>query len=110
MTPAQHAPGPWTAIKVGRTMTEGYSQPFGVYSGEPGQEGANLICGCFGDGQGGVESAEANANLIAAAPDLLEALTQCLPYVARYESEHMSNVALDVYSTATAAIAKVTCK
>lgn len=44
--------------------------------------------------------------LIAAAPDLYAALDAALAYVAKYESEHESNAALDVYAAATAALAK----
>lgn len=51
-------------------MSEAYSQPFAI-----AQKGeANLIAGAFGDVRGGIEVAEANARLIASAPELLEAL------------------------------------
>lgn len=63
-----HTPGPWLSAPTGEVMS-GYSQPFGVM--QSGQK--NLIAGCFGDGTGGHEAAEANARLIAAAPELLEA-------------------------------------
>lgn len=48
----------------------GYSQPFAVAN----IDRANLICGVFGDGEGGEVAAETNAQLIAAAPELLAAL------------------------------------
>jgi hypothetical protein len=53
---------------------QGYSQPFAI--GEHMKP--NLIAGCFGDVRGGEEVAMANARLIAAAPDLLEALKEAL--------------------------------
>jgi len=69
---AQHTRGPWSCGPSGWQMADNYSQPFNVYqSGVP-----NLIAGCFGDVRGGPEVAEANARLIAAAPDLLAALKE----------------------------------
>ena len=50
----------------------GYSQPYGVT-----QVGhANMVAGVFGDVRGGEATAEANARLIAAAPELAEALSE----------------------------------
>ena len=64
-----HTPGPWMSTQSGPVM-RGYTQPFAV-----GQYGmANLIAGVFGDVAGGIDTAQANARLIAAAPTMLEAL------------------------------------
>lgn len=64
---SKHTQGPWLFSPSGAVM-QGYSQPFAVAeAGKP-----NLIAGCFGDVSGGMETAEANARLIAAAPDLLD--------------------------------------
>lgn len=38
--------------------------------------------------------------------DMVEALKASIEYVARYESEHMSNKALDVYINANAVLAR----
>lgn len=70
MAQSKHTPGPWSFTAAGRVMSDRYSQPFGVV--EAGKK--NLICGCFGDVAGGETTAEANARLIAAAPELLEQL------------------------------------
>lgn len=69
----KHTPGPWHHGTTGERMRDEYSQPFCVT-----QYGkANLIAGVFGDVQGGEDVAQANAHLLAAAPDLLAALEVC---------------------------------
>jgi hypothetical protein len=67
---AGHTPVPWQFAPTGKVMTDSYSQPFGVAEAGTG----NLVAGVFGDVKGGKEVAEANARLIAAAPDLLGTL------------------------------------
>jgi hypothetical protein len=90
-----HTPGPWRHAPTGPTM-RGYSQPFGVASVDYGP--AFLVCGCFGDIKGGPDEAEANARLIAAAPELLAALKECAerlqPHIKHTEDlvAHMSAV------------------
>lgn len=75
MTALRHTPGPWLSTSTGEVM-RGYSQPFAIsQSGQP-----NLVAGVFGDVEGGEEVAKANARLITAAPDLLEALADALKY------------------------------
>jgi hypothetical protein len=64
----KQTPGPWGFGPSGPVMI-GYSLSYGIFEEGPG----NLIAGIFNDGRGGEEAAEANARLIAAAPDLLEA-------------------------------------
>lgn len=63
---SKHTPGPWRYATTGEVMC-GYGQPLGV-----AQEGKpNLVAGIFGDVSGGLPTADANARLIAAAPELL---------------------------------------
>jgi hypothetical protein len=86
---SQHTPGPWEidqAIRHGFTV---YSQQAGFIVGYMDEEGR----------YGAVES-EANARLIAAAPDLLEALEELL---VQREGHYSTQTAWD---KARAAIAK----
>ena len=68
MTAATHTPGPWAFSES--ELTPGR---FSIY-----HYGPLAYCGDTGDG---IENARANARLIAAAPDLLDALLDALPYV-----------------------------
>lgn len=62
----KYTESPWSYSKTGERM-QSYEQPFAVFqTGKP-----NLIAGVFGDTLGGEITAEANAKLMAAAPDLL---------------------------------------
>lgn len=69
---AQYTPGPWMAAPTYGKMLNDYSQSWGVASGG----GRNLVAGCFSDGEGGDDAAEANARLIAEAPAMVEALRE----------------------------------
>ncbi len=72
-TEVKHTPGPWGMSIAGKTMAT-YSQSHAIY-----QEGRpNLIAGIFYDVEGGIETAKANARLIAAAPQLVEAAKEML--------------------------------
>lgn len=75
MTEPKFTKGPWVNVTTGPRMKEEYTQPFAVV--EHGS--SNLICGCFGDVQGGYDVADANARLISAAPDLYEVLKDIVP-------------------------------
>jgi hypothetical protein len=88
-------PGPWQFAPTHGNMRDKYIQPFGVC--EASKE--NLICGCFGDVAGGEDVAEANARLIAAAPDLLAALQEVVAIADRKT---------DAFDRARAALAKAT--
>ncbi len=57
----KHTPGPWTVSKHG---TPAYALQFGVYASDDTNDFAIVR----------YDNAEANANLISAAPELLEAL------------------------------------
>ena len=62
-----HTPGPWMFTASGEVMHR-YTQPFAIAQfGE-----ANLVAGVFGDVRGGTEAAEANARLIALAPEMFD--------------------------------------
>ena len=74
-------PGHWNMGGTGSTMSEGYSQPFGIV-----QTGtANLVAGIFGDGRGGEDAAKANAAFIAASrsftPKGAQAVLDLIAYI-----------------------------
>lgn len=69
---AGHTPGPWEVVRINE---RGYQTPYGdswwVYAGNGnGWVGESYMSACIGSENG----AEANARLIAAAPELLAAL------------------------------------
>ena len=70
MSDVQHTPGPWNAAPTGPVMAEKYSQSWAIVQWPH----PNLVAGVFSDVRGGEAVAEANARLIAAAHELLEAL------------------------------------
>jgi hypothetical protein len=71
----QHTPGPWTSTECGGS----FQRPFIVQAGD------KLVAGLEGDqlkpGAASIGEARANASLIAAAPDLLAALVDCLEWL-----------------------------
>ncbi len=73
---SKHTAGPWKAFDNAGKNMQGYQQPSGVHG--TGENRMTLICGCFGDIEGGADTASANARLIASAPELLEALEALL--------------------------------
>lgn len=106
MSKFKHTPGPWTALIEGES-TWG-SDSHSVVAGEhfAGVADVMIECEASTHGEDGVthvtqEHGIANARLIAAAPDLLEALIAVLAYCV--EDEGQPTVA-----TARAAIAKAT--
>lgn len=77
MTNAQHTPGPWTLGKgTVRVRTESKT----------------LICECYTTGNAirfpSKEQREANARLISAAPEMLEALEACKELVEKIDMQH----------------------
>jgi len=70
MTNAKHTPGPWSVRKPGGTVVITLDARHGGYC-----EVARTVSGSLNSQR------EANARLIASAPDLLEALILALPYV-----------------------------
>lgn len=95
-----HTHGPWQARGSHQT------DDFGIIAqdGSADDGGWMVIAECFSDlrrsGERAIEEAAANARLIAAAPDLLEALKRC-----RFDSLNMSLADLEFCG---AAIAKAT--
>lgn len=99
----KHTPGPWTFSTTGKIM-QGYSQ--GLAIAQYGE--ANLIAGIFSDVRGGDETAKANAALIAAAPDLLEALKETKRFMDFMPKGIGRGAAAPLYQQVTAAIARAT--
>ena len=102
MNTTKHTPGPWGAIKLN-------SAPLGAWAvNAPGYCGkAPLVCALEHSKSGPILHAEseANARLIAAAPDLLATLQE-LRESANYWSEY--DVPLGIVDRIKAAIAKAT--
>lgn len=89
-----HTPGPWTI--------EPHGKGFALYSGRDNEHhGLNLVYLTEPDWNW-----KANAKLIAAAPELLEALQQCLRWIEDHEYTHgrsfaAGNVTRDAIEKAT---------
>ena len=92
----QHTPGPWEA--VGNLVRSPMHQPEGLPRG--------VQIGDCRDGYflSNTEEAKANARLIAAAPDLLEALSKLIDAV----SVRIDDPRIHLFDAARAAIAKAT--
>lgn len=70
MAETTHTPGPWTVIRS-KMATDG------AFDYAIGTDGSPVIAEAFGrDAKGGWPNAEANARLIAAAPEMLAALQE----------------------------------
>ena len=93
---AKFTPGPWSRDKYGHVIdTKGESVLL-----------RSVSIACSGMM---VDEAEKNTDLIAAAPDLLEALIFCLDGLRTYAPEHMHGLQKDSYiRKASSAIAKAT--
>jgi hypothetical protein len=110
---SKHTPGPWRVTNSDVLPTEGDDglRLIGIYAGEVVKSPhENMVTGYIDCGGKFVAScntrsdheAEANARLIAAAPDLLEALEDALEII----SDHLDNDFPDFLHFARAAIAK----
>ena len=78
---ATHTPGPWS---VGRTSRDDHEYLFGIEG--PG-EYSYIICDLCGDGYP-EDVQEANARLIAAAPELLEALKAAVAFIDSHAADN----------------------
>lgn len=92
---SKHTPGPWT---VDGNVIRGDEKSNGSVSV------ACILDVAYPYGRWAGESAQANARLIAAAPDLLEAAELCRKYM----YEHASNTQDNAFDKLCAAIAKAT--
>ena len=99
---AEHTPGPWT---VGNELLREDERP--VHGGESG-EGIIALVWPWGDDEVGEQDREANARLIAAAPDLLEAAEAVIAEWRRYIEDEIdvADMAQGSLTVLLAAIAK----
>lgn len=108
---SKHTPGPWSIREVSKhgTSVDGFVGVGVAWCG------ANTTVGNKGAHSISESEAEANARLIAAAPELLDALTRMLKqfpadsdlYAAGWDSSAI-NEACDAYDAARAAVRKAT--
>jgi hypothetical protein len=97
-----HAPGPW-----GATTRQGSWDWLVFQESDPNIE----ICQMFHDGTELNERGEANARLVAAAPDLLATLREIVTEIRAYQSPECDDAGTwgaDLLKQADAAIAKAT--
>lgn len=97
----KHTPGPWMTGESMDRRIFGLGSPEHVYA----EGGARMVADCC---RGDRESGEANARLIAAAPDLLAACEQAAEYLRPWADldRPTGPVAHDLVSWLDAAIAK----
>ena len=102
-----HTPGPWTLNPKAVFENNGFKINAFPVSGS-GQAIAAVWAGSFGKGPFGLDNQEANARLIAAAPDLAEAVRELLAtHPAAYrEPRKIDNRTDNAIRIARAAIAK----
>lgn len=99
MSNTKHAPGPWRIIPANQAIHQwviGDKEGYSIADCEPSGPVWNL------------DEADANARLIAAAPDLFEALRSCLAEMEAWELDPEMDTAAEPIRLARAAIAKAT--
>ena len=106
---SKHTPGPWEARRVNYQEWDIDRLGSVPLLGFAGWEGMATVYGCDDQPEEGALVAEANARLIAAAPDLLESLKSCEKQLTAlsFKSAHVGDV-LKALREARAAIAKAT--
>lgn len=98
MSAPKWTPGPWRAEPMGK-----------VFAIRPGQTGFLLVSTCDSIGYDSgkyLGEAEADARLIAAAPELFEALEKCLDLAENSDGQSVSARLCAIVDTARAALAK----
>lgn len=89
---AKHTETPWRATGVTGSAMHSYAQPHGV-----AKDGAALlICGCFGDLEGGAETAQANVDFIVRACNAHDELVKALRGLLDCAGEDLSNASDEV--------------
>jgi hypothetical protein len=73
---SKHTPGPWIAVEKFGVLGSVNGGSVREYTNGTSQDQLFMVCSVQED-NGGQEATNANARLIAAAPDLLEALKLC---------------------------------
>ena len=102
----KHTPGPWKISRCQLKKTE-HSAPDMLIEHGNKTEHSPLLCQVYA--AGGEHPREANAKLIAAAPELLEALEKCADFMGSVAgTENVSNSFREALSEAKAAISKAT--
>jgi hypothetical protein len=102
MKMSKHTPGPWSYRKVPRKQEWEINTGRCPNSGHESWTGMSVVFGCDDYPKMGKIAGEANARLIAAAPDLLEACKAMIDY---YGS---ASANVEALTAARAAIAKAT--
>lgn len=95
MSESKHTPGPWSRV--------------GTFVHALSDDGANQFCALVQDAHTPTQVLEANARLIAAAPELLEALQQTLAQCLAWQgepNEYSCEIHSKIIRQARAAIAK----
>jgi len=98
---SKHTPGPW---KIGSEQTDGLGRYAQVQSSEEFGDIVARVCVAHNANHTLNRSGRANARLIAAAPELLEALELILPYLT--DGEDAGDEATALAPIVRAAIAK----
>jgi hypothetical protein len=106
MSAAQHTPGPWIAVEKFGFIGSIQGGVIREYANGTSQDQLFMVC-CVQDDNGGRTATNANARLIAAAPDLLEVLKEIVGF---WDSivpiDCVNDCVNDLHVKARAAIAK----
>ena len=107
MTAPKHTPGPWSSDRMILGSSKDRRTGF-VVNGPEADPLPVRICDLRCSPESPFAMTEANARLIAAAPELLEALKLALPVLQDHQNLYRSVNAAAAFTQARAAIAKAT--